>query len=59
MEILPDERVQLDEVYALLRKALKAGIPIEALKDELDSAYRTHLFTARKTIADWVHVDGI
>jgi hypothetical protein len=55
MEILPEEQVQLDEVYALLRKALNAGIPIDAIREELESAIRTHISIARRTIADWEH----
>jgi len=32
--------MQKDEVYAFLIDALKAGIPIEDLREELEAAYR-------------------
>jgi hypothetical protein len=43
IEITPDERVKLDEIYALLRKALSDGVPIEVIREELESAYRSHM----------------
>lgn len=35
-----EARMQLDEVYRILLEALKCGIPIEALREEVESAAR-------------------
>ena len=52
MEILPKERVKLDEIYALFRRALNDGIPVEAIQAELESAYRAHIMHAREVIME-------
>ena len=37
-----DEKVQLDQIYELIRRALREGIPEEAIDAEVESAERAH-----------------
>ena len=56
MEILPDERIQLDEIYAIFRRALNAGIPVDVIQEELESAYRSHIMASREVLATAANV---
>lgn len=51
-EVMPDERIELDKIYAMLREALKQGIPLPAIQAELDSAYLAYYFQAFNTITE-------
>lgn len=47
-----EERVQLDQIYELIRRALKDGISIWAIQEEVESAARAHLKIAKRIIAE-------